>query len=85
MRRIEVGNHLATGADSWEALSSQPGGSSDRGSDGQASTLTTGRRGMFAALRIEDLGVIGEKGTKVMQTYWPSYFPRNQGLEQQGC
>ena len=53
------------GAESWDGISSQAGGSSDRGSDGQASTLTTGRRGMFAALRIEDLGVIGEKGTKV--------------------
>ena len=41
------------------------GGASDRGSDGMASTTASGRRGMFAALRIEDLGVVGEKGTKV--------------------
>lgn len=26
--------------------------------------MAAGRRGMFAALRIEDLGVIGEKGSK---------------------
>jgi hypothetical protein len=58
------------GAESWDGISSQAGGSSDRGSDGQASTLTTGRRGMFAALRIEDLGVIGEKGTKVCTVWW---------------
>lgn len=41
------------------------GATSDRGSDGMASTMASGRRGMFAALRIEDLGVVGEKGTKV--------------------
>lgn len=52
----------AAGADSWEGLSSV-GAGSERGSDGQ--TLASGRRGMFAALRIENLGVIGEKGTKV--------------------
>lgn len=52
----------AAGADSWEGLSSV-GAGSERGSDGQ--TLASGRRGMLAALRIENLGVIGEKGTKV--------------------
>ena len=26
---------------------------------------TSSRRGMFAVLRLEDLGLIGEKGTKV--------------------
>ena len=52
-------------ADSWDGNSSF-GANSDRGSDGVGgSTMGTGRRGMFAVLRIEDLGVIGEKGTKV--------------------
>ena len=56
----------AADADSWEGLPSAGAGGSDRGSDGMASTMAgAGRRGMFAALRIEDLGVIGEKGTKV--------------------
>ena len=58
------------GMDSWEGMARSStgaggGGGSDRGSDGMASTMASGRRGMFAALRIEDLGVIGEKGTKV--------------------
>jgi len=53
-------------ADTWDANSSF-GANSDRGSDGigGGSTMGTSRRGMFAVLRIEDLGIIGEKGTKV--------------------
>ena len=52
-------------ADSWDGNSSF-GGNSDRGSDGiGGSVMGASRRGMFAVLRIEDLGVIGEKGTKV--------------------
>ncbi len=49
---------------SWDGVSSM-GAGSDRDSEGIGSTLGTSRRGMFAVLRIEDLGVIGEKGTKV--------------------
>lgn len=61
---------ICTAADSWDGNSSF-GGNSDRGSDGiGGSTMGTSRRGMFAVLRIEDLGVIGEKGTKVHE--WSS-------------
>ena len=51
--------------ESWDGISSL-GASSDRGSDGVASTIgTSSRRGMLVVLRLENLGLIGEKGTKV--------------------
>ena len=64
-RRFKTSFMRPAAADSWDGNSSF-GGNSDRGSDGiGGSVMGTSRRGMFAVLRIEDLGVIGEKGTKV--------------------
>ena len=63
--------------DPWDAHSSF-GANSDRGSDGIGGGSTTGtsRRGMFAVLRIEDLGIIGEKGTKVRAPIVVLTYPR---------
>ena len=60
-------SHLqwCSAVEDWDAAASVTGASTEGDSGLDAASVSTGRRGLFAVVRCNDLALLGERGSKV--------------------